>query len=103
MYVVILLTKNYVAIIDKEDLRRVKKHKWRVSFGGGKRPALHKPYAKTTINGKGVYLHRFVMNASPGTHVDHGNHETLDCRKCNLEEITPLENNARRRVRKCRT
>lgn len=100
LYAVILMTKGYVAIIDREDLRRVKKHKWRVSRGGGKRPALQKPYAKTTIKGKGVYLHRFVMNAKPGSHVDHLNHETLDCRKSNLEEVTPLENNARRRVRK---
>lgn len=99
-YVVIALTKGYVAVIDKEDLRRVRKHSWQVTFGGGKRPSQHKPYAKTRIQGKTVYLHRFVMNAQPGTHVDHLNHETLDCRKCNLEEITPLENNNRRRVRK---
>lgn len=99
-YHVIELTKGYIAVVDYEDRHKVNKYKWRVSFGGGKRPALHKPYAKTTIKGKGVYLHRYVMDATAGTHVNHLNHETLDCRKVNLEEITPLENNARRRVRK---
>jgi hypothetical protein len=100
-YKVIHLTQGFVAIIDADDYRRVCKHSWRVTFGGRKKKYKDLPYAKTTIKGKGVYLHRFILNVTGENHVDHKNWQTLDCRKENLEEVTRVENMKRKRnVRK---
>lgn len=94
---VIELTQGYVAIIDAEDYRKVNRHSWRVHRSAGKDKKLGEPYARACIKGKNVYLHRFVMNAQPGMVVDHKNHQTLDCRKCNLEEVDHTTNQQRRR------
>lgn len=98
-YRVINLTQGFVAIISTEDYRSVNRHSWRVHRSAGSKRKLGKPYARSTIKGKNVYLHRFIMDATEGMHVDHKNHCTLDCRRENLEEVTHLENQKRRRRR----
>lgn len=111
-YRIIELTQGYVAIISAKDYRRVNKHSWRVHFSAGSKRKHGQPYARSTINGKEVYLHRFIMNDSieycttegcteqPHLwHVDHKNKQTLDCRRQNLEVCFYLENIARRRPR----
>lgn len=99
---VIELTKGYVAIISTEDFRRVNRHSWQAhtSAGKGKRPGL--PYARGQVKGKQVYLHRFIMDTPQGQQCDHKNHFTLDCRRENLENVTHIENQKRRRnAKKC--
>lgn len=94
------LTKGFVAIVSKEDWSRVRKYKWytHVSAGTKKKPG--QPYARATVDGKKVYLHRFIVGANPAFQVDHKNHQTLDCRRENLEAVTSQVNHQRRRKKK---
>src|SRR4051812_41520347 len=96
-YRVIDLSKGFVAVISGEDFRRVNRHKWYVTHSKGKGRCQGKPYARASINGKKVYLHRFITGAEPHLQVDHRNRQTLDCRRTNLECITPVENLKRQR------
>lgn len=91
---------TYCALIDAKHWRRVKKYRWRVHFsaGRGKKPGA--PYARACVDGRYVYLHRFVTNAPERMHVDHLNHQTLDCRDRNLEVVDNLTNQRRKRNRK---
>lgn len=97
---VLELSKGFVAIIDKEDFRRVNKYKWHVHFAGGTKKKHAEPYARATVCGKKVYLHRFITGAYVPWHVDHLNRQTLDNRRCNLEVVEPQENQRRKRPRK---
>ena len=98
IFKVIPLTKGFCAIISREDWRLVKKYKWYTHMSAGSRKKCGQPYARATINGKKVYLHRFVMGAeNPELHVDHLNHQTLDCRRENLEVTDHITNMQRRR------
>ena len=94
---VVLLNEKFCAIVNKNDVRRVKRHSWHVHVSRGKGRNAGQPYARTTIKGKKVYLHRFLTDCPEGFHVDHKNHQTLDCRRMNLEIITHEENQKRRR------
>ena len=96
-YKIIELSRGFVAIIDAEDFRRVNKYSWHIHQAKGRKKKHPDPYARATINNKKIYLHRFIMNAPEHLHVDHKNHQTLDCRKENLELITAEENYNRRR------
>lgn len=49
-------------------------------------------YVATHRDGKGVYLHRFIVNAEASLMVDHENGDGLDCRKSNLRTCTALDN-----------
>lgn len=97
---IIELTGGYVAIISKEDYRRVNRYKWHVHFAGGTRKKHAQPYARANIKGKKVYLHRFITGAFKPFHVDHKNRQTLDNRRINLEVVDQHENLKRRRARK---
>ena len=100
-YRVIELTKGFVAIIDADDFHRVNKFSWNTHRSAGKGRKQGNPYARGRVKGKLTYLHRFVMGEVPvEMHVDHLNHQTLDCRKSNLEIVTNTENQKRRRDRK---
>jgi hypothetical protein len=101
-YMVVELSGGYAAIIDRHDWRRVKRHSWHVHVSRGAGRKEGQPYARTNIKGKKVYLHRFVLDAPPELHVDHKNHQTLDCRRINLEQVTHAENMRRRRPRVAR-
>lgn len=101
---VIELTKGFVAIVDDTVYRRAKKHSWHVHHSRGNKKKPGQPYARATIKGKKVYLHRFVMDeilkkvgGASGLHIDHKNHQTLDNRADNLEAVDPKTNNHRRR------
>lgn len=91
---------KYLAIISAADYRRCNRYSWHVHMSRGNKRRVGAPYARTTINGKKVYLHRFIMNAPEFLHVDHKNHQTLDCRRENLEVVCHKENLKRRRTKK---
>lgn len=97
MKVVSVSGGKFTAVISKQDYRSVSKYKWNINFSKGKNRKVGQPYARAYINGKMVYLHRFIMNPPMDMHVDHLNHCTLDCRRENLEVVSPIENNNRRR------
>jgi len=86
------LTQGLVALVDAEDIDRVVQHTWCASFQHGKW------YALGTVNGKLVYLHRFILRLGPGDpEVDHINDNGLDCRKENMRPATRSENSMNKR------
>lgn len=100
MFRVIPLTKGFCAIISKQDYRKVNRYKWHTHFSAGTKRRQGYPYARASIKGKKVYLHRFITGAELPFHVDHKNHQTLDYRRENLEIVT-REENLKRRRKKC--
>lgn len=72
------------ALIDIEDIEKVKEYKWGCS---------NKSYISSFSKKKKNSLHRFIMNCNDNNLVvDHINHNPLDNRKCNLRICTPIEN-----------
>ena len=66
--------------VDDEDWDRAIQYKWSVSTIGGKQ------YVMGHVDGKKVYLHRFILGvADPKLVVDHIHGNTLDNRKSQLE------------------
>jgi hypothetical protein len=87
------LTQGRFAIIDTVDFERVAAHSWSL-----KRNTQDVFYAKATINGKTVMLHRFIMNATADyPDIDHANLDGLDNRRCNLRFCTNGQNQQNRR------
>lgn len=75
--------KGFYALIDDQDVQRVTEHAW----------SLHKKgYARASINGEPVPMHRFIMNASPKQIIDHKNLNRLDNQKSNLRFATFNQN-----------
>lgn len=71
------------------DFGDVSKHRWSLSQGR---------YATTTIAGKKVSLHRFILGLTdPSIQADHINGNGLDNRRENLREATNRQNQANRR------
>jgi hypothetical protein len=73
--------------IDAEDLPKISGYKWSVSSDGGDRM-----YVSTRIEGKKIYLHRFLLEAPHDQRVDHRNANGLDNRKANLRLATHQQN-----------
>ena len=75
------------AIIDTEDLDKVKDIKWKLSWNG---------YAMSTPKTQpSRHMSRVIYGEdklTPELYVDHINHNTLDNRKCNLRAATKSEN-----------
>lgn len=71
------------AIIDLEDVDKIKNYKWHIAEG----------YANNKSTGK---MHRFIIDCPKGMVVDHINGNTLDNRKCNLRICTIAENSRNR-------
>lgn len=94
----IYFTNGCTAQIDERDRLRVSKLCWHlhVSKRRGK-PTNY--YARATIGGWKVYLHRFIMNCPNGMEVDHLDGDGLNCRRSNLEIVAPIINKQRRDTR----
>lgn len=77
-------------LLDDEDYERIKKDfenlKWTVTKNR------NKFYVQKRVNGKNIYLHRYIMNCPKGKYVDHINHNTLDNRKQNLRITNNADN-----------
>lgn len=86
------LTRGLVAIIDAEDAERVCQHKWCAIPG----PNTH--YASRRSGKTSVMMHRVILNAQPGTEIDHINRNGLDNRKANLRYCTRSQNVANSRT-----
>lgn len=87
----IALNKGLVTLVDDEDFDNLIQYHWGAwkSSGG-------KFYARTEIKNRGheitVLMHRLIMSAPPGFHIDHANGQTLDNRKQNLRVCTSYLN-----------
>lgn len=92
------LSQGKFALVDREDFIRVAEYQWHVA----KKVVAGREYfyAKTNIDKKTVWLHRFILNVSCGILVDHRNRDGLDCRRSNLREATYQQNRANARYTK---
>lgn len=71
------------ALIDLEDVDKVKEYKWSLNDKG---------YVRSDNKIERIYLHRFVMNCPDDMVVDHINHNPIDNRKENLRTCTHQQN-----------
>lgn len=83
------LTKGYIAQIDDWEYERVARWKWQVYLDrDGRAYAVH----KRAFPNKDIYLHRFIMDAPPGTLVDHKDGNGLNCQRHNMRLATHSDN-----------
>lgn len=84
----IVLNHGLAAVVDETDYPLVCQHHWSAHF----RPCGHGYYARSTVNGRKVFMHNLLMGESPGLQVDHANGNGLDNRRCNLRWATGSQN-----------
>jgi hypothetical protein len=95
----IVLTHGQVAKVDASMLDRLLPFKWFAKWNSGTQSY----YAASTQRRKDgvtytLWMHRVVMGAPKGMHVDHKHHDTLDNRQSQLETCTHLQNMQNRRA-----
>ena len=82
-----IIDNGYQIEIDKEDLEKISKYRWRIDQATG--------YVYSDFLGIKVYLHRFIMDIhqdKSGLVIDHRNRNKKDNRKENLRIVTHAEN-----------
>ncbi len=97
----IQLTKGQFALVDDEDYERINAHKWCASLDSQANSYYAMRKSLPDENGKrhAISMHREIMGAKPGEHVDHINHDTLDNqKKSNLRLCNRSQNMANRRM-----
>lgn len=77
-------------LLDDEDYKKIEKDFNNLSWTITKNR--NKFYVQKRVNGKNIYLHRYIMNCPKGKYVDHKNHNTLDNRKQNLRITNNADN-----------
>jgi hypothetical protein len=83
----ISLTKGKYAIVDAEDYERLAKHRWFAKKSGS-----NKFYACRTENGRGISMHREIMQPAPGKVVDHIDGNGIYNRRRNMRNCTISQN-----------
>lgn len=86
--VAVPLTRGHVALVDAPDAERVLARSWHATD--------HEPlvYAAARIDGRIVYLHRFLLEPPDDVLVDHIDGDGLNDRRANLRGATPTVNAA---------
>lgn len=79
----VMLGHGKFSLIDFDDEAIAAQRSWCCDKNG---------YAVGSINGKSVFLHRFLLDLPVGVETDHANHNTLDNRRCNLRPATRSQN-----------
>lgn len=84
---IIPLTKGYETIVSPEDYERLTQYFWQVQINhdGG-------IYAKSTIAGLKIYMHRLITDCPPQFHVDHKDNNGLNNTRENLRVVNAGHN-----------
>jgi hypothetical protein len=87
---------RYSILVSRSDLPRLRalNHKWTL------KQSRSDLYAIARVEGTIIRMHRFLLAAREGQHVDHLNRNTLDNRSSNLRIVTPAENRRNEKLRK---
>lgn len=90
---VIVLTQGHRAVIDAADAPLVVGNNWSALISK-RRKAVYAVRVKQ-VDGKQkmILLHRYLLNAPNGVHVDHIDGDGLNCRRLNMRLCTQSENN----------
>ena len=80
------LSNGMVALIDDADYESVSRHRWHAER------RRNTWYARASINGKKLYMHRFIMNPSADVKIDHKDREGLNCQRSNLRSASISKN-----------
>jgi hypothetical protein len=88
----LFLKNGGYALVDIDDYKILNKYSWS-HFNVSK-----STYARATVNGKQINMHRVIMSAPKGMLVDHINGNGLDNRKINLRLCTHSENARNSRI-----
>jgi hypothetical protein len=81
------LTRGYVAVVDDADWAIISARKW---YADVAQSGL--VYAATKIQGKRVRMHRLLLDAVDGDHVDHTDGNGLNNQRSNIRIVTHAEN-----------
>jgi hypothetical protein len=92
MAIQIQLTQGQVALIDDWEFERVSQIKWHTY----KDPRTGRYYARGRVDGREVWLHRFILNAPSDMEVDHIDHDGLNCQRYNMRLATHAQNQTNR-------
>lgn len=91
------LTQDQVALVDDEDYEYLSQWKWGAWWNKDTKSF----YARRNDRNIKTYLmHRVVATTPRGMICDHKNHNTLDNRKENLRNVTPVQSNMNRKPKK---
>ncbi len=93
----IALTAGKTALVDDEDYDRAMTLNWHAHKSVTKNHVQW--YASARIDGKTIYLHRFLLCAPEGMQVDHRDHDGLNNCRSNLRLCTQTQNNGNKRSR----
>lgn len=78
------VTGGYTAVVDDEDCDLVAGHRWQKLQARGSLTV----YARTSIGGKTVYMHRLIMGLPNMGDVDHIDGNGLNNQRSNLRLVT---------------
>lgn len=91
-HVRIPLTQGKFTVIDAADLGKVDDLKWYAHTPDGGKLFYAVSQRSRTEGGKAIRMHRLILNAPPGSEVDHINGDGLDNRRINLRFCTRSQN-----------
>lgn len=90
----IKLPRGLSTLVDSEDYERLMPYKWSANPADQRRENW---YVATSVKGKKLYMHRFILGAPKGMLVDHWNGNGLDNRRENIRLCTRSQNCVNRR------
>ena len=98
-----------IVLVDDDDLERLRRDGWWASLFMQAAPSDNCRWSRYVRCARWNHqenrpeyaaLHRLLVDAPLGFHVDHANGNPLDNRRCNLRIVTPRQNSWNRRPRK---
>lgn len=88
----ITLGKDRVALVDDANYDWLSHFTWHVQHGSSTDYAASQVGSSTNPNRKLFYMHRIILRAEKGVHVDHIDHNGLNNQRDNIRLCTPRQN-----------